>query len=373
MKILIIDGNPAILNMFKKLLEINGFFVTAETTFDSGLQHLENKIYNVVFINVPLNHHTEKQILTSLKKNNIFQKTNVFLFSSIDFNDIELDEWRKEGLYSYLKKPVKRSTIIKMLDDVRTKIGSNNSQILPEPIVKLEEEEDTTEHLEKLNQLQKQTQKLKSQSEQISPSSPRGSLPKESTEELLQELDLVPEPEQTPELEDEEDTTEHLEKLNQLQKQTQKSQNIPHQHTFSQKNSQLEKSIGVAPEPVVNIFNLKNIINNLKSLQSTFESIEQPMKKTFVETDVQQDEIIKKQLEQILFELSELKYEIQLLDEIDDSELKYDHDSSDNKKKPKKTKKSVRIEIKKPKKTKKSVRIEIKKPFQIKYNKKSKN
>jgi len=90
-----------------------------------------------------------------------------------------------------------------MLDDVRTKIGSNNSQILPEPIVKLE---------------------------------------------------------------DNEDTTEHLEKLNQLQKQTQKSQNIPHQHTFSQKNSQLEKSIGVAPEPVVNIFNLKNIINNLKSL-----------------------------------------------------------------------------------------------------------
>jgi CheY-like chemotaxis protein len=310
MRILIIDGNPAILNMFKKLLEIKGFFVTAETTFDSGLQHLENKIYNVVFIDVPLNHYTEKQILTSLKKNNIFQKTNVFLFSSIDFNDIELDEWKKEGLYSYLKKPVKRSTIIKILDDVRTKIGSNNSQILPEPIIKLE---------------------------------------------------------------DEEDTTEHLEKLNQLQKQIQKSQNIPHQHTFSQKNSQLEKSIGVAPEPVINIFNLKNIINNLKSLQSTFESIEQPMKKPFVETDVQQDEIIKIQLEQILFELSELKYEVQLLDEIDDSELKYDHDSSDNKKKPKKTKKSARIKIKKPKKTKKSARIKIKKPFQIKYNKKSKN
>ena len=82
------------------------------------------------------------------------------------------------------------------------------------------------------------------------------------------------------------------------------------------------------------------------------------MKKTFVETDVQQDEIIKKQLEQILFELSKLKNKIQLLDEIDDSELKYDHDSSDSKK---------------PKRTKKSAQIEIKKPFQIKYNKKSKN
>ena len=155
---------------------------------------------------------------------------------------------------------------------------------------------------------------------------------------------------------DEEDTTEHLEKLNQLQKQTQKSQNIPHQHTFSQKNSQLEKSIGVAPEPVVNIFNLKNIINNLKSLQSTFESIEHPMKKLFVETDVQQDEIIKKELEQMLFELSKLKHEIKLLDEMDDSKLKHEHNSS--------------VKIKKPKKTKKAAQIKIKKPIQIKYNKK---
>jgi CheY-like chemotaxis protein len=359
MRILIIDGNPAILNMFKKLLEIKGFSVTAETTFDSGLQHLENKIYNLVFIDVPLNHYTEKQILTSLKKNNIFQKTNVVLFSSIDFNDIELDEWKKEGLYSYLKKPVKRSTIIKMLDDVRTKISSNNSQILPEPIVKLENEEDTTEHLKKLNQLQKQIQKLKLQSEQTSPSSTKGSLPKESAEKLIQELDPVPEPEQTSELEDEKNTTEHLKKLNQSQKQIQKLQNISHQHTFNQKNSQLEKSIGVAPEPVINISNLKNIINNLKSLHSTFESIEQPMKKPFVETDVQQDEIIKEELGQILFELSKLKNEIKLLDEIDDSELKYDHDSSYNNKKPKKTKKSGRNKIKKP--------------IQIKYNKKSKN
>jgi hypothetical protein len=75
----------------------------------------------------------------------------------------------------------------------------------------------------------------------------------------------------------------------------------------------------------------------------------------------------------MLFELSELKNEIQLLDEIDNSELKYEHDSSDNVKKPKKTKKLVRNNVKKPKKTKKLVRNNVKKPFQIKYNKKSKN
>ena len=54
------------------------------------------------------------------------------------------------------------------------------------------------------------------------PSSPRGSLPKESAEELPQELDLAPEPvteEPSPEPEDEEATPEQLEQLDELQKQ----------------------------------------------------------------------------------------------------------------------------------------------------------
>jgi len=296
MRILIIDDNPALLNVLGKLLEIKGFFVTAETTFKSGLRHFEKKSYHVVFIDVPLEHYTEKQILTSLKKHHVFQKTNVLLFSSVDFNNITLDEWKKEGLYSYLKKPVKRSTIIKILDDIRTKISSEHSQI---------------------------------------------------SSELLTES--------------EEATDEQLEKLNQLQKQIEELENISHQHAFSQKDSQLEKSTGSVPEPIVNTSNLKNIINNLKSLQSTFESAEQSMEKPSVEADIRQDEIIKKKLEQTLFEFSKLKNEIQLLNEIDDSKLKYSGDSAIKEKKSKKPKKSARDETKKSKKPKKSARDETKK------------
>ena len=308
MRILIIDDNPTLLNMFGKLLEIKGFFVTAETTFRSGLRHLEKKTYHVVFIDVPLEHYAEKQILTSLKKHHIFQKTNVILFSSVDFNDIKLDEWKKEGLYSYLKKPVKRSTIIKILDDVRTKISSEHSQISLESVV--ESEEDTAEQLEKLNQLQKQIQEL---------------------------------------------------------------ENLSHRHTFSQKDSQLEKSIGAVLEPIITTSNLKNIINNLKSLQSTFESAEQSMEKPSVETDVQQDTIIKKKLEQTLFEFSKLKNEIQLLDEMDDPKLEYGDDSPINEKKSKNPKKSARTGTKKSKNPKKSARTGTKKTFQVRHNEKSKN
>ena len=159
MKVLIIDNNPSFLSVFAKLLEIKGFDVTAETELKAGLNHIESKSYPVVFVDAPLDNFTEKQILKSLKRTPIFKNSNVFLFSSVDFNDGELNEWRKAGLYSYLKKPVKRGVIIQALDDVREKIN-NTWQVSSGS--EQEDEEATPEQLQKLDDLQKQIQELES-------------------------------------------------------------------------------------------------------------------------------------------------------------------------------------------------------------------
>ena len=138
MKILIIDDNPELVNVFAKMLQIKGFFVTTETTIKAGLYRLDNESYDVVFVDAPLDNYDGKQILTLLQENQIFQKTTVYLFSGVDFDNIELDEWKKCGLHSYLKKPVKRSVIMKVLDDVRMQINFINFQIASEPIIKYE-------------------------------------------------------------------------------------------------------------------------------------------------------------------------------------------------------------------------------------------
>ena len=95
--------------------------------------------------------------------------------------------------------------------------------VTEEPSPEPEDEEATPEQLARLEQLEKQIQELESEpSPEPAPSSPRGSLPKESAEELPQELDLAPEPvteEPSPEPEDEEATPEQLEQLDELQKQ----------------------------------------------------------------------------------------------------------------------------------------------------------
>ena len=285
MKILIIDDNPTLLNVFAKLLEIKGFFVTAETTFKAGLWHLENESYDVLFVDSPLDDYTEKQILKLLKENHVFQKTNVFLFSSVDFDNVELDEWKKEGLYSYLKKPVKRNTIINALDTIRTKIFSTQILSKPEP-------------------------------------------------------------------ENDQATTEQIEKLNQLQKQIEGLENTLHVPSFAQKDLELKKSINEKTKSDTNVLNFKNILNDLRSLQSKFEYAGQFTKKSSVEPNLEQNKIVENELEQILFEISEIKNELQLLDEMNDFELKTGSSLLNHKKKPKMTKKSASSGGKKPKMTK---------------------
>jgi len=134
-KILIIDDNPTLVNVFANMLRVRDYDVTTETNLKSGLQHFENESYDVSFVDAPLGDYDENQVLRLFQENNIFQKTNVILFSSADLDISELDKWKRCGLHSYLKKPVKRNVILDTLDDVHMKINSIPSEIKSEPIM----------------------------------------------------------------------------------------------------------------------------------------------------------------------------------------------------------------------------------------------
>jgi len=293
MKVLVIDNNPAFLGVFAKLLEIKGFDVTAETTLKAGLKHFESKSHPIVFVDVPLDNYDKNQILTSLVKNHVLKNSNVFLFSSVEFNESELNEWQKEGLFSYLKKPVKRSTIIQALNDVRVKIH-NTSQDLSES-------------------------------------------------------------------QDEEATPEQLEKLNQLQKQIQELESIPQKNSADDDNIQQQKSLLDDSNLGSSGLTLKNIVDDLKSLQFKFESAEQSLKESSRNSDVEQDNLVKKKLKETLNDLSRLKNEIQSLEDGNVFDSKPSADSLIDKTGSDITKKPSRTGSKKSKITKKPSRTGSKK------------
>ena len=247
MKILLINENSALVNAFAKFLQIKGFFVITESSLKAGLRRLKKEAYDVVFVDAPLEDYDEVQLLLHLKENNIFQKTNVLLFSYLDFDNLELNKWKNHGLYSCLKKPVKRSIILKTLDDLHLKINSDNSQNLSES--KLKDEEATPEQLARLKQLEKQIQELESQ--------PR-SIPESATQ---------------PELKDEEATPEQLARLKQLEKQIQELGNITYQSIHDKKDPNIKRSSDIKQNSSGNISHLQKIIHDLNSLSSRFDSV----------------------------------------------------------------------------------------------------
>ncbi|MDH3279311.1 MAG: hypothetical protein OEL84_04190 [Nitrosopumilus sp.] len=122
------------------------------------------------------------------------------------------------------------------------------------------------------------TKKLESHPEPITEpeilSSPRGSLPKDSAEELPQELDLAPEP-----------ITEQLSQLNDLQQKINELENI-----LSTKPNNLSKDLPVNQTPKIN--KLENpvdakigqkIINILQKQKQKLDEIEKKLHKSTIE------------------------------------------------------------------------------------------
>jgi len=137
-------------------------------------------------------------------------------------------------------------------------ITSSELEQIPEPI---EEDEATPEQLARLEQLERQIRELESKPTTLS--SPRGSLPKESAEELPQELDLAPEP-----IEEDEATPEQLQKLADLQNQIDDLEKVLHDaqiQTESKTISKIEED-EATPEQLQKLADLQNQIDDLEKV-----------------------------------------------------------------------------------------------------------
>ena len=312
MKILLINANTTLVNAFAKFLRIKGFFVITESSLKAGLRRLKKEHCDVVFVDAPLEDYNETQLLFHFQENNIFQKTNVLLFSYLDFDNLELSKWKNHGLYSYLKKPVKRSVILKTLDDLHFKINSDNSQNLSES--KPKDEEATPEQLARLKQLEKQIQELESQPAPESATQPELKDEEATPEQLarlkqlekqIQELESQPAPESAtqPELKDEEATPEQLARLKQLEKQIQELESQPAPESATQPELKDEEA---TPEQLARLKQLEKQIQELES-QPAPESATQPELKDEEATPEQLARL--KQLEKQIQELGHITHQ----------------------------------------------------------------
>ena len=168
-RILIIDDNPSLVNIFAKMLRSQGFLVTTTPSLKNGLHKISTNTFDGVFVDVPISNYGEDEVLTLFNENDIFTKSNIILLSSVDIT--KLSKWKDYGLYSYIKKPVRRSMLLSILDHL-----PSLSNDIPLDISNSNSLSQFSGEFTQPEQLQAQLQELESQPEKPLPS-PRGSLP----------------------------------------------------------------------------------------------------------------------------------------------------------------------------------------------------
>ena len=280
-RILILDDNPSLVNVFAKMLSSQGFLVTTETSLKNGLRKISHNTFDGVFVDIPINNYDENDVLTLFYENRIFTKSNILLLSSVDIT--KLSKWKEYGLYSYIKKPVKRDMLLHMLEHLPS------TPSIPSTVKNNDLSSLASGEIIKSEQLQTQIHELESRPSEPTPS-PRGSLPlisKEVPQEIPSEHD--------------EDTHEQLARLEQLQTHLREYKLPPLERTK-------KKVLILQPRDS----RLEHVLSGLLSVKSQFRPLTHNVTSLGEESKI----LVKTEIDQLLSEVSHLKNEVHSLNDI---------------------------------------------------------
>ena len=320
-RILILDDNPSLVNVFAKMLSSQGFLVTTETSLKNGLRKISHNTFDGVFVDIPINNYDENDVLTLFYENRIFTKSNILLLSSVDIT--KLSKWKEYGLYSYIKKPVKRDMLLHMLEHLPS------TPSIPSTVKNNDLSSLASGEIIKSEQLQTQIHELESRPSEPTPS-PRGSLPlisKEVPQEIPSEHD--------------EDTHEQLARLEQLQTHLREYKLPPLERTERPTTEHMSEYDEDTPAQFTRLeqlqthlreyklpplertkkkvlilqprdSRLEHVLSGLLSVKSQFRPLTHNMTSLGEESKI----LVKTEIDQLLSEVSHLKNEVHSLNDI---------------------------------------------------------
>jgi CheY-like chemotaxis protein len=106
-KILHIDDNKEITDMFLDLLPSLGFEYMGINDPGRGIQEIKEKKYDFVFLDIHMPEFSGIDVIQILENESILKSQKIIIFSGAEFSPNEINDLlKKEGIYGHLKKPI---------------------------------------------------------------------------------------------------------------------------------------------------------------------------------------------------------------------------------------------------------------------------
>ena len=115
-KILIIDDNESITNMFSRFFTKNGFDCIQSNDGRNGLTLIKKEKFDVVILDLAMPEFTGVDVIEELKQNNLLEDLKIIVLTASALSDEHLDDLEKKGVHACMKKPVQLSELLQLIN-----------------------------------------------------------------------------------------------------------------------------------------------------------------------------------------------------------------------------------------------------------------
>ncbi len=115
MKILMIDDNKDITDMFAKFFTLKGHQTIVSNSGQNGLQMIENEIHDVVILDLAMPEFSGRDIVDHLYKSNKIHDNLIVALTASSMNDDDKTYLVDKGVHSVLKKPIDPDVLLDYL------------------------------------------------------------------------------------------------------------------------------------------------------------------------------------------------------------------------------------------------------------------
>jgi CheY-like chemotaxis protein len=114
MKILVVDDNVEITDLFNEYLTAKGHNCTVANDGMTGLGLLERNHYDMTLLDIAMPEMTGFEVISALEKNGKLKEQTIIVLTASDIvKNEDIERMKKQGIKAFLKKPVKLDLLIK--------------------------------------------------------------------------------------------------------------------------------------------------------------------------------------------------------------------------------------------------------------------
>jgi len=115
-KVLLIDDNSEITELFDTTLTAKGYSVQVTNNGKEGLDLIKKKESDLVLLDLAMPGFSGEDILKELLKDGPINDYNIYIFTASVISDQDIDNFIKLGAVGCLRKPVRLEDILNVLE-----------------------------------------------------------------------------------------------------------------------------------------------------------------------------------------------------------------------------------------------------------------